>query len=57
MRLISILFLFIFTLSCSSESIYQNKIKYDVEYLSSDELEGRSTGSKGEKLAAELYCK
>jgi|TARA_B110000914_G_scaffold169205_1_gene149759 hypothetical protein len=54
MRLISILFLFIFTLSCSSESIYQNKIKYDVEYLSSDELEGRSTGSDGEKLAAEF---
>tara|TARA_B110000046_G_scaffold323_1_gene448 strand:+ start:3467 stop:4630 length:1164 start_codon:yes stop_codon:yes gene_type:complete len=32
--------------------VYKNNIIFDVEYLSSDELEGRSTGSKGEELAA-----
>jgi Zn-dependent M28 family amino/carboxypeptidase len=52
MRLTSILFFLIFTLSCSTNSVYKNNIIFDVEYLSSDELEGRSTGSKGEELAA-----
>ena len=52
MRLSSILFFLIFTLSCSTNSVYKNNIIFDVEYLSSDELEGRSTGSKGEELAA-----
>jgi hypothetical protein len=32
--------------------VYKNNLILDVEYLSSDELEGRSTGSKGEELAA-----
>ena len=52
MRLSSLLFFLIFTLSCSTNSVYKNNIIFDVEYLSSDELEGRSTGSKGEELAA-----
>jgi hypothetical protein len=52
MRLTSILFFLIFTLSCSNNSFYKNNTILDVEYLSSDELEGRSTGSKGEELAA-----
>ena len=52
MRLSSILFFLIFTLSCSNNSFYKNNTILDVEYLSSDELEGRSTGSKGEELAA-----
>lgn len=51
MRLAVILFLFIFIISCSSENTYKNKMKSDVEYLSSDQLEGRSTGSKGANLA------
>ena len=51
MRLAVTLFLFIFIISCSSENTYKNKMKSDVEYLSSDQLEGRSTGSKGANLA------
>jgi Zn-dependent M28 family amino/carboxypeptidase len=37
--------------------VYKNNIIFDVEYLSSDELEGRSTGSKGEELAANYIKK
>ena len=57
MRLSSILFFLIFTLSCSNNSFYKNNTILDVEYLSSDELEGRSTGSKGEELAANYIKK
>ena len=57
MRLSSLLFFLIFTLSCSTNSVYKNNIIFDVEYLSSDELEGRSTGSKGEELAANYIKK
>ena len=57
MRLTSILFFLIFTLSCSTNSFYKNNTILDVEYLSSDELEGRSTGSKGEELAANYIKK
>ena len=57
MRLTSILFFLIFTLSCSNNSFYKNNTILDVEYLSSDELEGRSTGSKGEELAANYIKK
>ncbi len=32
---------------------YDAQIEMDIEYLASDELEGRGTGEKGEKLAAE----
>ena len=38
--------------SCSLPYQYQNKLKEDVEFLSSDNLEGRKTGSEGEKAAA-----
>ena len=57
MRLSSILFFLIFTLSCSNNSLHKNNVIIDVEYLSSDELEGRSTGSKGEELAANYIKK
>ena len=57
MRLTSILFFLIFTLSCSNNSLHKNNVIIDVEYLSSDELEGRSTGSKGEELAANYIKK
>jgi hypothetical protein len=57
MRLSSLLFFLIFTLSCSNNSFYKNNTILDVEYLSSDELEGRSTGSKGEELAANYIKK
>jgi len=46
-----ILFLII-TFSCGLPYQYQNKLKEDVEFLSSDNLEGRKTGSEGEKAAA-----
>ncbi len=42
------------TLVSSSEL---NFLKQDVEYLSSDELEGRETGTKGERLAASYIKK
>jgi Zn-dependent M28 family amino/carboxypeptidase len=57
MRLSSILFFLIFTLSCSNNSLHKNNVIIDVEYLSSDELEGRSTGSRGEELAANYIKK
>jgi Zn-dependent M28 family amino/carboxypeptidase len=39
--------------SISAQKISEKQMKKDVEYLASDELEGRDTGSKGEALAAE----
>ena len=44
-------------LSCGSfkttvNSITENSVKMNVEYLASDELEGRNTGSKGIEKAA-----
>ena len=38
--------------SCNLPYEHQNKLKEDVEFLSSDDLEGRETGSEGEKTAA-----
>jgi hypothetical protein len=32
-----------------------DQMKYDVQYLASDLLEGRETGTKGERLAADLH--
>jgi len=46
-----LIFVLIFIFSCNSKSKYSNQIKSDLEYLSSDDLEGRSTGTIGEKLA------
>lgn len=40
--------------SISAQKISEKQIKKDVEYLASDELEGRDTGSKGEALAADF---
>ncbi|RNC88114.1 MAG: M28 family peptidase [Winogradskyella sp.] len=50
---------FVFVLfSCKKEpKVAENKIKEDVAYLASDELEGRQTGTKGEVLAAEYIAK
>jgi Zn-dependent M28 family amino/carboxypeptidase len=39
--------------SVSAQKISEKQMKKDVQYLASDELEGRDTGSKGEALAAE----
>ena len=38
---------------CKKPATYKNEIKEDVAYLANDKLEGRQTGTKGEKLAAD----
>ncbi len=43
-----------FTVYSQSEDIYQ--IKYDIEYLASDKLEGRFPGTNGEDLAADFIA-
>jgi hypothetical protein len=46
-------FIFLFLLvSCKSEINKENQIKEDVAFLASDFLEGRQTGTRGEKKAA-----
>ena len=49
---LSILFINFFLNNKTQKTIISNMIK-DVSYLSSDDLEGRKIGTKGEKLAAE----
>lgn len=45
-------------LSCKNEPIIaENKIEVDVAFLADDKLEGRQTGTKGEKKAAEYIVK
>jgi len=39
-------------ISCKPETNQENRIKEDVTFLASDELEGRQTGTEGEKKAA-----
>jgi Zn-dependent M28 family amino/carboxypeptidase len=51
-RLFIILF-FISFISCEQEYKLENKIQEDVAFLSDDKLEGRETGTEGEKGAAE----
>ena len=51
-NLIKITF-FVFLLSCGEEINYENNIKADLMFLADDKLEGRKTGTKGEKIAAE----
>ncbi len=43
--------------SLEKELGYDPMLEKDIEYLASDELEGRETGQKGEKLAAEYISK
>ena len=45
---------FFFLFSCVENVDYTNNIKNDVMYLSDDKLEGRKTGTDGEKLAAKF---
>ena len=51
-NLIKITF-FVFLLSCDQDITYVNNIKADLMFLADDKLEGRKTGTEGEKLAAE----
>jgi hypothetical protein len=52
MKKISLLVLFISLLGCKKTFKQEDKIKEDVAFLASDKLEGRQTGTKGEKAAA-----
>ncbi|MCB0461968.1 MAG: M28 family peptidase [Flavobacteriaceae bacterium] len=57
MKKISLLVLFISLLGCKQEYKPENKIKEDVAFLADDKLEGRQTGTEGEKAAAEYLTK
>ena len=46
-----------FLVSCKPEINQENRIKEDVTFLASDELEGRQTGTEGEKKAADYISK
>jgi hypothetical protein len=53
MKKISLLVLFLTLIGCKKEYSPENKIKEDVAFLADDKLEGRQTGTEGEKAAAE----
>jgi len=54
-RLFMILF-FMSVLACKQEYKPENKIQEDVAFLSDDKLEGRETGTEGEKAAAQYIA-
>ncbi len=56
MKKISLLVFFISLLGCKKEYTPENKIKDDVAFLADDKLEGRQTGSDGEKAAADYLA-
>ena len=56
MRIFLILFFLASFISCSNEDIEQSMIKADVTFLADDSLEGRQTGTDGEKKAAEYIA-
>lgn len=45
------------TIICGQENVKITQIQEDLKFLSSDELEGRFTGTNGEKIAAEYIIK
>jgi hypothetical protein len=53
MKKISLLVLFISLLGCKQDYKPENKIKEDVAFLADDKLQGRQTGTEGEKAAAD----
>lgn len=57
MKKISLLVLFLTLIGCKKEYTPENKIKEDVAFLADDKLEGRQTGTEGEKAAAEYISK
>jgi len=57
MKLLKYLLFFILVISCKQKTPYQNHIKDDVIFLSSDSLEGRKTGTQGEIKAGEYIKK
>lgn len=57
MKKISLLVLFITLLGCNKDYNYYNNMQADATFLADDKLEGRSTGSEGEKKASEYIIK
>ena len=57
MRNILFLIFLCVVISCQKEINQENRIKEDVTFLASDELEGRQTGTEGEKKAADYISK
>jgi hypothetical protein len=57
MRNILFLIFFYFLISCKPAINQETRIKEDVTFLASDKLEGRQTGTKGEKEAADYIEK
>ncbi|MCL7752136.1 M28 family peptidase [Polaribacter sp. Z022] len=57
MRYILFLIFFGFLVSCKPAINQETRIKEDVHFLASDKLEGRQTGTKGEKAAADYIVK
>jgi len=57
MRNILFLIFFGFLISCKPTINQEGRIKEDVAFLASDKLEGRQTGTKGEKAAADYIKK
>ena len=56
MKKVSLLVLFITLWGCKKEYQIENKIQEDVVFLADDKLEGRQTGTEGEKLAADYIA-
>ena len=56
MKQVSLLVFFLTLFACNKEYTPENKIIEDVSYLADDKLEGRATGTDGEKKAAEYIA-
>ena len=52
MKQVLLVVFFLVLVGCKQEYEYKNKIKEDVVFLADDKLEGRETGTEGEKQAA-----
>jgi Peptidase family M28/PDZ domain len=57
MKQILIIVFFTALLGCNKTNQPENKIKEDVSFLADDKLEGRGTGTEGEKAAADYIAK
>ncbi|MBT8260925.1 MAG: M28 family peptidase [Flavobacteriaceae bacterium] len=57
MKQVSLLVFFLTLVACKQEYTPENKIKEDVIFLADDKLEGRGTGTEGEKIAADYIAK
>ena len=55
-NLITIIFLLLLVSSCKKEVHKTKTIQEDVTFLADDKLEGRQTGTEGEKAAADYIA-